>query len=299
MCLAVYQELANGTTLPESAWADAGHARAPAGSVAMAGHSIGELSALYGAGCMSFRDGVRLARARGLAMQAAADMQAGTAGEAAPWAMAACLGPNAEQAQAAVEASCTTKDQVQVAAVNGPTNITLSGTAVGLAAAVDHMKASGVRCRAMPLSVSAPFHSVYMQPVAAVLARILGVHDGAVEPTKLEGALEAKLPAGWDAPVRLHEARIPVVPCVDPARVTTHAGDLARALVVQTARTVQWLDVVHKLDALTRGGDTAAHVEYIGMGYAQSMAAMLKCSTAAPVVRLVYDADTIRQITSQ
>ncbi|MBY6189423.1 ACP S-malonyltransferase [Microbulbifer agarilyticus] len=126
----------------------------------MAGHSLGEWSALVCSGVLDFADGVRLVRERGRLMQ-----EAVPAGEGA---MAAVIGLD----DAAVEAACAESAQGEVVAAvnyNSPGQVVIAGSAAAVGRAIDACKAAGAK-RAMPLPVSAPFHTALMRPAADKLA---------------------------------------------------------------------------------------------------------------------------------
>lgn len=129
----------------------------------VAGHSLGEYSALAAAGALSIADTARLLRTRGLAMQDAVPIGVG--------AMAALLGLNFKQAtEAAAQAS---HDQVcQAANDNDPTQVVISGHKEAVERAMEIAKGMGAR-RAMLLPVSAPFHCALMEPAAHAMAEAL------------------------------------------------------------------------------------------------------------------------------
>ena len=136
----------------------------------VAGHSVGEYSALAAAGALSLADAVRLVRIRGRAMQQAVPVGVG--------AMAALLGVDFDQA-AAIAAEAAQGEIVQAANDNGGGQVVVSGHKAAVERAVEIAKAKGVR-RAMMLPVSAPFHSALMQPAADVMAEALAQgHDQA------------------------------------------------------------------------------------------------------------------------
>jgi len=138
------------------AWCARGGAR-PA---RMAGHSLGEWSALVCAGTLAFTDGVRLVRERGRLMQ-----EAVPAGEGA---MAAVIGLD----DAAVEEACAASAQGEVVAAvnyNSPGQVVIAGSSAAVGRAIEACKAAGAK-RAMPLPVSAPFHTELMRPAAEKLA---------------------------------------------------------------------------------------------------------------------------------
>jgi [acyl-carrier-protein] S-malonyltransferase len=129
----------------------------------MAGHSLGEYSALVVAGALGLGDAVRLVRKRGQYMQEAVPVGRG--------AMAALLGMEA----ATVEEVCREAAQGEVvspANLNSPAQVVIAGHAAAVARAVELAKARGAR-RAIMLNVSAPFHCALMQPAQEHLARDL------------------------------------------------------------------------------------------------------------------------------
>ena len=129
----------------------------------VAGHSLGEYSALAAAGSLTLADAARLLRIRGRAMQAAVPVGAG--------AMAALIGLDFEAARA-VAAQAAEGEVCGVANDNGGGQIVISGAKAAIDRAVDLAKAKGAR-RAILLPVSAPFHCALMAPAAKVMAAAL------------------------------------------------------------------------------------------------------------------------------
>ncbi len=127
---------------------------------AVAGHSLGEYTALTAAGALAAEDGVRLVAARGEAMQAAADARPGT--------MAAVLGLDVAE----VEAACESVDEAWVANDNAPGQVVVAGTAAGVEAAGSAAKERGAR-KVMPLPVGGAFHTPLMAPAAEGLRAAL------------------------------------------------------------------------------------------------------------------------------
>jgi [acyl-carrier-protein] S-malonyltransferase len=174
----------------------------------VAGHSLGEYSALAAAGTFSVADTARLLRIRGRAMQKAVPVGTG--------AMAALLG--LDFAEAAAVAGEAAQGQVcQAANDNGGGQVVISGDKAAVERAVAIAKDKGAR-RAMLLPVSAPFHCALMQPAADAMARALG---------------EVKV-----AP--------PVVPVVANvgAQPLSQPGEIVRSLVAQVTGTVRWRECV-------------------------------------------------------
>jgi [acyl-carrier-protein] S-malonyltransferase len=174
----------------------------------VAGHSLGEYSALAATGALSIADTARLLRIRGRAMQQAVPVGAG--------AMAALLGLDFEQATAvAVEAA---QGQVcQAANDNGGGQVVVSGDKAAVERAVEIAKREGAR-RAMLLPVSAPFHCALMQPAADAMAQALGT-------------------------ITVNRPCVPVVANVR-ARPISEPNDIVQALVQQVTGTVRWRESV-------------------------------------------------------
>ncbi len=139
----------------------------------VAGHSLGEYSALCAAGSLSLADTARLLRLRGQAMQQAVPVGVG--------AMAALLGLDFETARAVAEEAA--EDEVcQAANDNDPAQVVVSGHKAAVERAVEIAKAKGAK-RALLLPVSAPFHCALMEPAARAMAEALDdveIHEPAV-----------------------------------------------------------------------------------------------------------------------
>ncbi len=170
----------------------------------VAGHSLGEYSALAAAGAFTLTEAARLLRLRGEAMQDAVPPGVG--------AMAALIGVEPELAGAIAEEAAGA-DVCQVANDNGGGQVVLSGTASAVVRAVDIAKAKGVK-RAVMLQVSAPFHCALMQPAAEAMREAFA-------------KVEFKVPA------------VPVVTNV-LARPLTDPEEIKRGLVAQVCGTVRW-----------------------------------------------------------
>ena len=127
----------------------------------VAGHSLGEFSALVSNGCLSFEDGLKLVYKRAMAMQKAC--------EANPSTMAAILGLDDK----IVEEICAGIDEIVVPAnYNCPGQLVISGTLKGIDIACEKMKAAGAK-RALPLQVGGAFHSPLMEPAREELAEAI------------------------------------------------------------------------------------------------------------------------------
>jgi [acyl-carrier-protein] S-malonyltransferase len=176
--------------------------------VAMAGHSLGEYSALVAADALSFADGLRLVRRRGELMQEAVPVGVG--------AMAAFIGLD-DQAVAALAADASEGEVCAVANYNSPGQTVIAGHKAAVDRAVALAKERGAR-KATLLAVSAPFHSPLMRPAREGMAAEL-------------------------AKVTFRAPRVPVVTNVDAAPVNT--GEAAReALERQIDGPVRWVESV-------------------------------------------------------
>lgn len=182
--------------------------------VVMAGHSLGEYTALVCAGVLSFADGVRLVAERGRLMQAAVP-----AGEGA---MAAILGLDDDQVRACC-AQAATAGVVEAVNFNAPGQVVIAGASAAVEQAMAACKAAGAK-RALPLPVSVPSHCALMQPAAE----------------QLRGSLDATV---FNTPV------IPVVQNV-AADIMIDSAAIRDALVRQLYRPVLWVATVEKLAAL-------------------------------------------------
>jgi [acyl-carrier-protein] S-malonyltransferase len=174
----------------------------------VAGHSLGEYSALAAAGTFSIADAARLLRIRGNAMQAATPVGTG--------AMAAILGLEFD-AVAAVAAEAAQGEVCQAANDNGGGQVVISGHKAAVERACELAKAKGAK-RAIPLPVSAPFHCALMQPAADAMA-------------------EALSKVTVRAPVVPVVANVLAAPITDPA-------EIVRRLVEQVTGTVRWRECV-------------------------------------------------------
>ncbi|MBL8884679.1 MAG: ACP S-malonyltransferase [Hyphomicrobium sp.] len=174
----------------------------------VAGHSLGEYSALAAAGAFSLADTARLLKLRGQAMQKAVPVGEG--------AMAALLGVSLDVAQKVAEAAAQ-GDVCQVANDNDPTQVVLSGHKRAIDRVAEAGKPFGVR-RAVPLPVSAPFHCALMQPAADAMAEALS-------------GVAIKAPA------------VPVVANV-LASAISDPEEIRKRLVEQVTGTVRWRESV-------------------------------------------------------
>lgn len=185
----------------------------------VAGHSLGEYSALVAAGAISFADAVKTVRARGQYMEQAVPSGLG--------AMAAVLGGERDALQSLCDEITSAGSLVQPANINCPGQIVISGTEQGVQAVVERGKEIGAK-RVLKLEVSGPFHSALMAPAAAQLKQTL------------EG-------------IQINDATIPVVANVT-AQVAQNADQIRELLVEQVCSSVLWDDSVRWL--LAQGVDT-------------------------------------------
>ena len=130
----------------------------------VAGHSLGEYSALVAAEVLTLADAVALVQKRGQLMQSAVPVGQGG--------MAAVLGLEADQVEAICSSASTPVEPVQAANINAPGQIVIAGVNAALERAIEACKEAGAK-RAMPLAVSAPFHSEMMKPAAEQMADVL------------------------------------------------------------------------------------------------------------------------------
>ena len=186
------------------AWLEAGGAKPDI----MAGHSLGEYSALTAANVLSLTDAVKLVRLRAQAMQNAVPVGVGG--------MAAVLGiDDAVVKQVCADAQAATGEIVEAVNFNSPGQVVIAGHKGAVEKACELAKAAGAK-RALVLPVSAPFHSTLLQPAAE----------------KLQAAL---------AELNLHTPEIPVVNNVD-VRIETDVARIKDALVRQAWHPVRWVE---------------------------------------------------------
>ena len=206
------------------AWQAAGGA-APA---LVAGHSLGEYTALVAAGVIAFKDAVPLVRFRAQAMQEAVPMGTG--------AMAAILGLDDDSVRAAcAEAADLQKGEVVEAVnFNAPSQVVIAGSKAAVERGMAACKARGAK-RALPLPVSAPFHSSLLKPAADRLAEYL-------------------------KNVTFSAPKIPVVNNVDVAVVNDPAA-IKAALARQACNPVRWVEVIRHM-----AGADVTHVAECGPG---------------------------------
>lgn len=178
----------------------------------VAGHSLGEFSALTAAGALSFEDGLKLVHARALAMQKACEIAPGT--------MAAVIGLPDETIEQVCKEVSTEGNVVIPANYNCPGQLVISGNEDAINTACEKLKEAGAR-RALPLPVSGAFHSPLMQPAKDEL-------QAAIEKTEI------------------HAPKCPVYQNVD-AKPHTDAAEIKANLIAQLTSSVRWTASVQNM----------------------------------------------------
>ncbi|TVR13555.1 MAG: [acyl-carrier-protein] S-malonyltransferase [Planctomycetota bacterium] len=217
---------------------------------AAAGLSLGEYTALLAADAIDFPDALRLVALRGRAMQEAAEAQ--------PSGMVALIGADEAGANALCQAVAQ-GEVLQVANLNAPGQVVISGTQEACDRAVAAAREHGIR-RAMPLPVAGAFHSPLMAPAADRLAAAL-------------------------AEVPFRDPQIPVYANVDAAPVTT-AEAIAPSLVQQLTMPVRWADSVQ---AMLVGGATT----YIEMGPGKTLSGMIARTVQGVTCHNIAEAEDV------
>lgn len=177
----------------------------------VAGHSLGEYSALVAAGSLAFEDGIRIVRRRGELMQEAAAPGAGT--------MAAILGLDRSSVYAVCEEAAR-HGVVEVANLNGPGQVVIAGQTDAIGQAIELAKQRGAK-RAVRLQVSAPFHCSLMEPAAKRLADAL-------------------------LTIPFADPAVPLVNNAD-AELLASKEEMSDSLIRQVTSPVRWEDVVRRL----------------------------------------------------
>lgn len=219
-----------------------------------AGHSLGEYGALVLAGVMSFDDAVSIVHKRGLYMN-----EAVPAGQGA---MAAILGMELEALNAVTEQVSASGDAVQVANVNCPGQIVISGTKEGVDKAIIAAKEAGAK-RAIPLVVSGPFHSELMRPSSE----------------KLKAAL---------AEITLSAPEIPVIGNV-MAKELKDVSAIQQELVEQVYSAVQWEASMREM--IAQGVDV-----FIECGPGKVLSGLLKKIDRSVAAYCVYDEASLEAV---
>ncbi len=196
------------------AWAAFNQVASHIKPVAMAGHSLGEYTALTAAGVMNLPAAISLVRLRAQAMQNATPLGSGG--------MAAILGLTDDQVRQACQ-QASAHGVVEPVNFNAPAQVVIAGHTAAVAAACENAKALGAK-RALLLSVSAPFHSSLLQPAGAVLQEAL-------------------------QKIQFNPPSVPVINNVDVA-LPAHAEQIRHALVRQAYSPVRWVEIVQHLAAM-------------------------------------------------
>ena len=222
---------------------------------AVAGHSLGEYTALVAAGSLSLADALPLVRLRAQAMQEAVPVGVG--------AMAAILGLDADAVKAGcLDAAAASGQVVEAVNFNDPKQTVIAGTKEGVAAACELLKSRGAK-RALPLPVSAPFHSSLMKPAAE--------------------RLKARL-----SEIEVRSPEIAVVNNIDVAAVQDPAA-IKDALYRQAFGPVRWVEVIQALRA--RG---LTHIMECGPG--KVLSGMVKRIDAEAQSATVFDPASLQDV---
>ena len=221
----------------------------------VAGHSLGEYSALVAAGTLTLADALPLVRFRAQAMQDAVPVGVG--------AMAAILGLDAQAVRdGCAEVAAATGEAVEAVNFNDPKQTVIAGTKAGVERACEVLKANGAK-RALPLPVSAPFHSSLMRPAAE--------------------RLRARL-----ADTAFAAPQIPVVNNID-VKIETDVGAIRDALYRQAFGPVRWVETVQAIRA--RG---ATHIIECGPG--KVLAGMVRRIDSEALTATVLDPQSLAEV---
>ncbi len=221
----------------------------------VAGHSLGEYTALVAAGVLTLAQAAPLVRFRAQAMQDAVPVGTG--------AMAAILGMEAAKVRAVCEATMQSTGEVAEAVnFNDPLQTVIAGSKAGVEKACEALKAAGAK-RALPLPVSAPFHSSLMKPAAE----------------RLRERLES---------IELGQPRIPVINNIDVA-LEVDADRIRDALYRQAFGPVRWVECIQAIQAR----DITSVVE---CGPGKVLAGMVKRIDAGLTGLAVYDPATLADV---
>ncbi|MCH1623817.1 ACP S-malonyltransferase [Fredinandcohnia quinoae] len=218
----------------------------------VAGHSLGEYTALVAAGAISFEDAVTTVRKRGELMEEAVPAGLGT--------MAAILGMESDELRLVTEQVSMNGEAVQLANINCPGQIVISGTTGGVEAACGLAKEKGAK-RAIPLEVSGPFHSVLMEPASG----------------KLRDALDS---------IEIKDARIPVIANVN-AKEMISSDIIKENLINQLFSPVLWQTSVEYM--LDQGVDT-----FIEIGPGKVLSGLVKKVNRRVNTYAISDLETLQ-----
>jgi len=178
----------------------------------VAGHSLGEYTALVAAGAFSFEDGVYAVRKRGEYMEAAVPNGEGT--------MAAVLGLDRDKLRSVTDEVTAEGHSVQLANLNCPGQIVISGTVKGVELASERAKEAGAK-RVLPLVVSGPFHSELMKPAADKFSAVLN-------------------------DIKVKDSGVPVIANVSASEISS-AEEIKQKLIEQLYSPVLWEDSVRRM----------------------------------------------------
>lgn len=217
----------------------------------VAGHSLGEYSALVAAGSLSFDDAIYAVRNRGLFMEEAVPAGVGT--------MAAVIGFDQARLEAITAEVSAGEESVQVANLNCPGQIVISGTVGGVEKASALAKEEGAKV--IPLQVSGPFHSSLMKPAAEKYEAILNE-------------------------INIKDAKTPVIANVT-AKPTTFKDDIKHKLIEQLYSPVRWEESIRELMDL--GVDT-----FVEIGPGKVLSGLVKKVNRRANVIAVGDLETIQ-----
>lgn len=220
----------------------------------VAGHSLGEYSALVAAEAFSFEEGVRAVRKRGEYMEEAVPNGEGT--------MAAVLGLDRETLTEVTASVTAAGHTVQLANLNCPGQIVISGSKQGVELAGQKAKEKGAK-RVIPLEVSGPFHSVLMKPAAEKFQSVLNE-------------------------MSIKDAKVPVISNVT-ANPMTAASEIKEKLIEQLYSPVLWEDSVRKMIEL--GVDT-----FIEMGPGKVLTGLVKKVERSVKTFAVSDEDSFKAV---
>jgi [acyl-carrier-protein] S-malonyltransferase len=222
----------------------------------VAGHSLGEYTALVAAGSLTFEEALRLVRRRGILMEEAVPAGQGT--------MAAVLGVELEK----VETVCreaSGEGVVEVANINSPGQIVISGSKEGILAAINAFRKNGAR-KVIPLAVSGPFHSSLMMPVAEAFEEDL---DQAI----------------------FRDPKIPVV-CNVGASLVKKKEQVRSLLARQIYSRVEWEPSMRRL--LSQGVS-----RFVEVGPGRVLTSLMKKIDKEAVVHYVEDGPTLEKLVQQ
>lgn len=222
-----------------------------------AGHSLGEYSALVAAGAISFSDAVYAVRKRGEYMEEAVPAGVGT--------MAAVLGMNEADLEAVTDEITARGNTVQLANLNCPGQIVISGSKQGVEDASVLAKEKGAK-KVIPLVVSGPFHSVLMKPAADRFSEVLNE-------------------------IEINDAKVPVIANVTAAEMTS-SEDIKRKLIQQLYSPVRWEKSIETM--LAEGVDT-----FIEIGSGKVLSGLVKKIDRTARTYAISDQESLLDVVSK